>query len=190
MRRLILTDELMALPAQFARFIERVEGFIANQEQFNGEQRQFNRRLETAVGELRGNAARQVTGALAGEVAESLGLELRNTVSRNELRAIIGAPGLSGVDRGDRLSFIRADLVIGATDPAAETHYIAVEASYTGDQRDTARARRNAELLHNLTGHPSHAVVASVRNVREIQPEIDNSQVHWFELDPDDFTPD
>ena len=41
-RRLILTDELIALPERFAAFAARVDDFIAKQEQFNDEQRQFN----------------------------------------------------------------------------------------------------------------------------------------------------
>ena len=52
-RRLILTDELIALPERFAAFALRVDGFIAKQEQFNertdgftAKQEQFNERVD------------------------------------------------------------------------------------------------------------------------------------------------
>lgn len=57
-RRLILSDELIELPERLARFVDRVESFIVRQGQFNDEQREFNHRMEAAVGELRGNTAR------------------------------------------------------------------------------------------------------------------------------------
>ena len=77
-----------------------------------------------------------------------------------------------------------------AEDAGGDTHYIAVEASYTGDTRDTTRARRNAEMLQRFTGCPAHAMVASVRNDQDIQAEIDGGEVHWHTLDPDAFRPD
>ena len=77
-----------------------------------------------------------------------------------------------------------------AEDAGGDTHYIAVEASYTGATRDTTRARRNAEMLQRFTGCPAHAMVASVRNDQDIQAEVDGGEVHWYALDPDDFRPD
>ena len=58
-RRLILSDELLALPERFAALANRVDDFIEEQRTFNEEQRAFNeeqratnQRLETAIGEL------------------------------------------------------------------------------------------------------------------------------------------
>jgi FtsZ-binding cell division protein ZapB len=196
-RRLILTDELIELPERFARFTAEVHDFITRQEQFNAEQRQFNEeqrqfnhRIETAIGELKGNTARYVVGVLFGEIAEHLGFTFKDTLSRQQLRQMIGPQGHTDVSSGDRDSFIRADLVVIADDAAGDIHYIAVEASYTGDARDTARARRNAQLLQRFTGCPTHAVIASVHNDRDIQAEIDSGEVHWYALNPDDFTPE
>ena len=196
-RRLILTDELIELPERFAKFTAEVHDFIIRQEQFNErvdnfieEQRQFNHRIETAIGELKGNTARYVVGVLFDEIAEHLGFTFRDTLSRKQLRQLIGPPRHSDVSREDRHSFLRTDLVIIADDAAGNTHYVAVEASYTGDARDTARARRNAELLQRFTGCPAHAVVASVHNDPDIQAEIDGGEVHWYALHLDDFTPE
>ena len=83
---------------------------------------------------------------------------------------------------GDLRSFRLADLVIETADEDGATHYIAMEISYTADERDIYRTLRNARLLTRFTGHPAHAAVASIRNYREIQNIIDSGQVYWYEL--------
>ena len=217
-RRLVLTDELIELPERFARFTAEVHDFITRQERFNerietavGELQETTARLETStarletstarletsmarleisVGELKGNTARYVVDAQLDEIAQQLDFKFKDTLSRQQLRELIRRQGPTDVDRGNRQSFIRADLVVIAEDAAGDTHYVAVEASYTGDARDTTRARRNAELLQRFTGCPAHAMVASVHNDQDIQAEIDGGEVHWYALDPDDFTPE
>lgn len=203
-RRLILTNELLELPTRFNAFVDRVDRFITKQEQFNeeqrrfngsqlefnAEQRRFNQRIETSIGELKGNTARYVVGAHFGEIPELLGLEFQDSLSREQLRQLIGPVGRNTTSTSEWRSFIRADLVLITTNANGETHYIAVETSYTADERDTVRARRNAELLQRLTGYPCHAVVASVQNVHEIESELAGPDVHWYQLDPADFTPE
>ena len=203
-RRLILTNELLELPTRFNAFVDRVDQFITKQEQFNDrvdqfitKQEQFNegieaslKRIDNSIGDLKGNTARYVVAAHFGEIPELLGLEFQDSLSRQQLRQLIGPVGRNISSAGDWQSFIRADLVLITTNPDGETYYIAVEASYTADKRDTTRARRNAELLHRLTGYPCHAVIASVHNVHEIEAEIRTSAVHWYQLDPADFTPE
>ena len=196
-RRLILTNELLELPTRFNAFADRVDRFITKQEQFNAEQRQFNeridislRRIDNSIGELKGNTARYVVAAHFGEIPQLLGLEFQDSLSREQLRHLVGPVGRNISSAGDWQGFIRADLVLITTNPDGETYYIAVEASYTADERDTTRARRNAELLQRLTGHPCHAVIASVHNVQEIEAELHGSDVHWYQLDPADFTPE
>ena len=203
-RRLILTNELLELPTRFNAFVDRVDQFITKQEQFNAEQRQFNaeqrqfnerietslRRIDNSIGELKGNTARYVVAAHFGEIPELLGLEFQDSLSREQLRQLIGPVGRNISSAGEWQSFIRADLVLITTNPDGETYYIAVEASYTADERDTTRARRNAALLQRLTGHPCHAVIASVHNVQEIEAELRGPNVYWYQLDPADFTPE
>ena len=217
-RRYILTDELLRLPERVAQFVDRVDAFIEeqigvnqrvgafideqkefndgqrafNEEQraFNEEQRAFNQRMETAVGELRGNVARQIVGMYRREIAAGLELVYQRSLDRHELFAMLPPITTSGIARGDWHSFYRADLVLEATDREGHVHYVAVEASYTADRRDTYRASRNAALLEQLNGHPAHAVIASVRNDHETQALVDNLGTHWYALDPTDFTPD
>ena len=182
-RRHILTDELIRLPERFAQFVDRVENFVE-------EQRAFNQRMETAVGELRGNVARQIVGMYRREIAAGLELVYQRSLDRHELFAMLSPITTSGIARGDWHSFYRADLVLEATDLEGHVHYVAVEASYTADRRDTDRASRNAALLERLKRQPAHAVIASVRNDHETQALVDNRGTHWYVLDPADFTPD
>ena len=70
-RRLILTDELIALPERFAAFALRVDGFIAKQEQFNertdgfiAKQEQFNERVDGFIAK-QGQFNERVDGFIA-----------------------------------------------------------------------------------------------------------------------------
>ena len=172
------------------QFNEEQQQFNEEQRQFNKEQRRFNQRMENSIGELRGNTARQVVSTHFMEIAEGMGFRCKGILMRADLVQILTQSERDDIPHGDRQSFFRADLVVEATDSDGAMHYIAVEASYTADQRDTSRAQRNAALLTRFTGHPAHAAIASVRNVREIQSLIDDGTVYWHALEPDDFTPE
>ena len=63
------------------------------------------------------------------------------------------------------------------------TNYVATQASFTADHRDTDRARRNAELLTRFTGCTAHPMVASVSNDREVQELVDTGAIGWFQMD-------
>ena len=175
------------------QFNKEQRQFNKEQRQFNKEQRQFNQRMETSIGELRGKVARYVVGVHFLEISDGMGFQFKGLLTRLDLGQLIfqrKPAETADIPQNDRRSFFRADLVIEVTDSAGAIHYIAVEASYTADQRDTSRAQRNATILTQLTGHSAHAAIASVRNVREIQPLIDNGTVYWYALNPNDFTPE
>ena len=173
------------------QFNDEMRDFRDEMRQFRTEQRQVNQRLETAIGELRGNVARRLVNDRFDDIVGLFGFYLNSILTRAELSKLLPAkPWESDLSYGERRSFLSADLVVEAIDPDDRIHYIAVEASYTADERDTNRVLRNAALLEQLTGQPAYAVVASVRNVREIQGLIDDGQVRWYPIDPDDFTPD
>ena len=178
-RRLVLTDELIELPERFARFTADVHDFITRQVQINVFE------VET----FRGSTARYAVAALYDEITERLGFTFQGSLSRKQLRQLIGPPRHTDVSREDRMSFIRTDLVIIADDAAGNTHYIALQPSCTGDAREAARARRKAELLQRFTGYPAHAVVASLYKDQDIQAAIDSGEIHWYPLEPHDFTP-
>jgi len=196
-RRFDSIDKKLEEQCQFNKeqhqFNKEQHQFNEEQRQFNKEQRQFNQRMETSIGELRGKVARYVVGVHFLEISDGMGFQFKGLLTRLDLGQLIfqrKPAETADIPQNDRRSFFRADLVIEVTDSAGAIHYIAVEASYTADQRDTSRAQRNAAILTRLTGHSAHAAIASVRNVREIQPLIDNGTVYWYALNPNDFTPE
>jgi hypothetical protein len=76
------------------------------------------------------------------------------------------------ISRNDQESFRNADLVVQAEhEDTGETHYFAVEASFTGGAGDVRRAVRNAGYLSRFTGSPAHAVVACV----SVTPEAESA---------------
>ena len=206
-RREILTEELMKLPARFDRFVATSEAFmeeqrqvnattadfIAEQRQTNAEQKEYNVRMErradrlqTDIGILRADYARRNAISEAYDIAENMGFRLLHTLTSSDLWAMHEANDTTGINRNALQSFRRADLVIAAADEDGATHYIAVEVSYTADERDTGRTLRNAGLLTRFTGHPAHAAIASVRNDDRIRHLIDGGQIHWHRMEDRD----
>ena len=175
----------------------RQEEFNARQEAFNGEmrefvaeQRQFNRRVENDLGVLKGSVAIRVTRDQFETILDRLGFDYVKWLTRHDLIAMMRRGDSADIAVGDRQSFYRADLVLEASDAADLTHYIAVEASYTADRRDTDRAVRNADFLARFTGCPGHAVIASVSNDHEAQLMVDEGTVFWHRLTDRDLQPE
>ena len=194
-RALILGEELLLLPVRFDAFVD--------------EQRQVNKRIESDIsdlkvgqGELRAGQARIEArmdrqeydnstlkdfymSTVAGRSAETLpadfGLEYVRTLSEADLDRMIRA-ARPNLPVNQVRSFRRADMVVEARDDSG-TIYIVLEASYTGDLRDTGRAQRNAGLLTEFTGHRAIPIVASVRNVREVSALVESGDIHWYELE-------
>ena len=83
-------------------------------------------------------------------------------------------------------SFRNADLVIEAADGTA-ARYIAMEVSFTADQRDCDRAIRNAGLIESFTGKTAQAAIASVRNDMDAAEAVEAGDVYWHQLE--DRTP-
>lgn len=110
-----------------------------------------------------------------------LGMQYERNMTSGELARIAMTAASGQALSSDLKSFRNADLVIVASENG-ETRYLAVEFSFTADQRDTRRAIRNAEILSEQTGHVSMPVIASVRTTREVQEEVDAGQVYWHQL--------
>ena len=87
-----------------------------------------------------------------------------------------------GCAAGDLHSFRMADLVMEVADANGDTCYIAVEASYTADKRDTARALRNARYMTHFTGAPAYAAIASTYLDNRIADILNSGQVYWYEI--------
>jgi len=191
----ILGEELLQLPVRFIAFagrinafIDQMNAFVSEQKQFNAEQSQFNdafdrrlNRIEGDVGIFRAAFARDTLHKDAMSITMDLGLEYVRIVPQEELTQMT-REAVGRIPTNELRSFRRADLVIEATD-GSSTQYIAVEASYTADQRDTDRAQRNARFLTEFTGQTAHAVIASVRNDHHAEQQINSGAVYWQPLD-------
>ncbi len=203
-RREILTEELMNLPARFDQFAAKTEQFIDEQRQFNENQRQFNERAEQFMdstgraidrlrrdtGNMRASHARVETARDAGGIAHDMGFTIIRTLTSDDLLAMVRNNDTADLADGDLRSFRLADLVVEASDQKAAIHLIAVEISYTADERDSNRALRNARLLTRFTGHPAHAAVASIRNDDRIREVVESGQVYWHRLEDRDPDPE
>jgi len=141
------------------------------------------------LGDLKGHAAGRAARDHAETLPDLLGLAHVTTLNRRDLVGLL-APAASEIAAGDRQSFFRADLVVEARAADGSACYVAVEASYTADRRDSDRALRNAGYLTRCTGQPAHAVVASLRNDRDVQDLVDAGTIHWHRLTEKDLDPD
>ena len=146
-------------------------------------------RIGDDTARLKGQYACEATARHAESIAIDLGLEYVRSLTSGELtKMVLKAAAGQSLGR-DYRSFRLADFIIEATD-GENVHYIAVEASFTGDSRDTNRALRNASLLTQFTGCPAHAVIASVKNHGSINWQIKSGAVHWYQVDSDELEPE
>ena len=181
-----LTERVDRIEEQLARLTERVD-------QLTEAVADMNRRLERVelgvnrlrddFGTFRAEAAANAALRNSDVIALDVGLIKTGKVSQGALIAMTRSGDTTGISGDDLRSFHLADLVLEAVDDHGDQHYIAVEASYTADRRDTRRAVRNARYLTRFTGQPAHAVVVAMRTDWEIEEQIASRQVHLFQLE-------
>jgi uncharacterized protein YoxC len=174
-----LTERVDQIAEQLAQLTERVDQLTER----------MDRRFDQVANDLtriKERAAVDTTKEQSHVIASVLGLRRQFYLHGNEVIDLARHQDTTDISTGDLTSFQRADLIMEATDASGELHYIAVEVSFTADERDTRRAIRNAAYLTRFTGRPAHAVVAAYRHDREIQPTIDSGQILWYPLDEDD----
>ncbi len=188
------TNEFIASTKEFIastnEFIASTNEFIASTNEFIEYQKGVNARVEERlnriddnIGILKGNAARRLLRDYTEEILDIFDLDFVRTLSRDDLRRMVRSSGeASGIPFGERRSFYAADLVIEGIDSTDNIHYIAAEASFTADNRDTDRAIRNAAFLTRFTGLPAIAVVASIVNDYATQELINQGGIQWFQL--------
>lgn len=175
-----LTEENAKAVAKNAESIDRLETTTAetaklvakNAESINKLDTSTQRLAETArigsghIGDMRGLFASQKVVREAAIIADRMGLITVQTLEPQDVIDIwnIGrAKGLTnGISKDDEDSFKIADLIIEAKTDDGTLCLVAVEISYTADERDTTRAIRNAEYITNFTGTPTYAAVAGI----------------------------
>ena len=209
-RRHLLTDDLINLPEKFAAFAtsqqafnqsvradvqsvrEDVQSVRADVQSVREDVQSVRADVQSIaadVGDLKGNVAGRAAWDRHDDILAQLDFTLVTMLSNADLNNLANRSDTTGIHRSDLLSFYRADLVMEALDHDKNTHYVAMEASYTADARDTDRVTRNAGFLTRFTGQPAHAVIASRQNDYAVQRLVENNTVHWFQLTDVDLQP-
>ena len=189
--------------ARLEEFAVRQEEFNVRQEEFNVRQEDFNtrqaetnatvearlQRITDDLGDLKGHVAGRIAREMADDIAEQLGYEITWQLNGNDLRNMLRGSTANDIPAGVRRSFYVADLVAQVQDQDGNQLFMAVEASYTADERDTRRAVRNAELIGRFTGMTAVPVVASLENDHAVQQLVDDGHVRWFQFQSRDLQP-
>ena len=183
LRMRLLTRELIEMPQRLAEFMastnERLERLEGRLERLEG---RFDK-LTIDVGNLKGAHAKSVAISEADVIAESVGLRLTRVLAGQEISDLARRKDVTDIPRNEMLSFRRADVIMEAADPDGAVSYVAVEVSYTVNERDVERAVRNAGMLARFTGKPAHAVVAGLRLDNRVEGAVASGAVFWHEMD-------
>ena len=173
--------------AQFAA--ETNQQFAEVNRRLDGNDRSI-RRLEDNVAILKGAHARNVAQRDYGWMTRSMGLQPMRLLPVDEVDELALKLRETGVSRSDLESFRKADMIIEAADAGGETVYIAVEVSFTVDERDTGRATRNARYLTRVTGKPARAAVIGSTLDDRIRALIASGEVYWHQFSDKDMQAD
>ena len=193
-RKRVLTRDVLELPDRVDRLSESVERLSRVVEDFVAA---TNRRFDATdnalaairndIGILKAGHARTSALSHSYTIARQLGLKRVRNLTDEDLWDMTDIVDVSDIPGNQIDSFHLADLVIEATDSSGETCYVAVEISYTADDRDTERAIRNAAFLTRFTGCPAHPVVAGVHQDNRIVSRIESGEVFWHQLESRDL---
>ena len=197
LRARLLTRELLEMPNALAQFAAETDRRFAGVDQQFAE---VNRRLDgndrsiqwlqDSVGILKGAHARNVAQRDYGWMTRSMGLQPMRLLPVDDVDELALKLRETGVSRSDLESFRKADMIIEASDAGGETVYIAVEVSFTVDERDTGRAIRNARYLTRITGKPARAAVIGSTLDDRVRALIASGEVYWHPFSDKDMQAD
>ena len=143
--------------------------------------------IRNDLGPIKGAHARNTAHREAVLIAEEFGFSLVRIVSFEELVSFTRGSNADGIPANHIRSFHRADLIMDVQDGDGKDCYLAVEVSYTVDERDSVRAIRNARFLTQFTQRPAYAVAAGLRYDERVRPNMESRELLWYELDVDDL---
>lgn len=171
-RRAIITQDLLNLPAEFQAFVNETREYHRDRE------RKYNR----DIGYMKNFSSTENAKNELPLMAANMGLQYRRSLSREAIVNMALSLAQGAPLSGDLHSFARADIIIEA-EQNGELCYVPVEVSFTADERDTARAIRNAGFLAQVTGAIALPAVASVNLDRRILEAMENGRVHHHQLE-------
>ena len=146
--------------------------------------------LTDDIAEVKGEHARSAMLRSAPLIADALDCQLIAEVPRGILLGFAKIVESNGEPRNRVQSFKNADMILHVLNADNQPGYVAVEASFTVDDRDVTRAARNADYLQRFTGLPSYPVVAGVAVLQDAQDRIDQEEAHLYRIHPRELQPD
>ena len=206
LRRYILTDEILALPAQVKALTDAVEALVNESRAIRAEQEQ----LRADVADLRAGQEelRTSVGRMGGDVSRLLGTNYEGKATKfapRMARRILGLANPTVVamgwannmalpfpeadqaaERGDITwdeadDIVMADVIVRATGEDGAAVYVVAEISITVQERDRVRAQRRAALLERATGVTSIPVVIGI----DEETSAGATEVAFIQFDPD-----
>ena len=210
-RARLLTRELLELPQVLAAFVKttdkrfeaiekRLDGIDGRLDGIDGRLDGIDgrldghdkhlRRIDNSLGVLKGGHARSAALRDTALIADSMGFDLLRRVPQHEIISLARSQNVQEIPKNELQSFVRADLIMEVVNGSQEVCYIAVEISFTVDERDTHRAIRNAKFLTQFTGKLAYAAVAGLDRDNRIQSSIEMGDVFWHQLDSEDLEVD
>ena len=207
LRRYILTEEILALPAQIKALTDAVEALVNESREFRAGQGQL--RADVAVLRAGQEELRTNVGRMGGDVSRLLGTNYEGKATTLAARMARRKLGLANptvvamgwannmalplpeadqaAERGDITwdeadDIVRADVIVSGTDQDGSRRYVLAEISITVQEQDRARAQRRAALLEKATGVPTIAVVIGIE---EEEAPAGDSGVAFWQFDPD-----
>ncbi len=176
-----LTERVGQLTERVGQLTETVDRLAASTDQRLQALERGMRRVQDDIGGLRNMMASNAVLKNATAIANSLGLRRTRNLSQDDLLDLVEGQDIADIPRNEWDSFLIADLIMEATGDT-QTCYVAVEASYTADERDTRRAIRNAGYMTRFTGLPAHAIVVAARTDRRIDEMVETGEVHLYRM--------
>ncbi len=209
-----LTVQVTTLVEQLAALVERVDDIEHTQKEMLTNQEEIIRRLdnhdarfdriESSLQRFRGHYALSisrskayaiVTAFLMANGAADDYLPTVSVLSWDHLRPYIveynnnnGSTEKITLSQGMRL--YNTDMILAVEHDSGDTYYLAVEVSYTCDERDTNRASLSCELLKRVMGRQALPVVAGIEIDRRIEPQIKDGSVFWYQVEYEGVEPE
>ena len=191
LRARLLIRELIELPESFAKFVretnQRFDRIDTEMQVLKSDVQVLKgdiKSIRDDMAPLKDAHARNAARREADLIAEDMGFVMLRVLSRNNIRTLVHSSDVSGISKDELRSFRRADCIIEATGPQGDVCYIAVEASFTVNGRDTTRAVRNAAFLTGFTGKSAYAAVAGARMDERVRGGVESGGVFWYQLEP------
>ncbi len=181
-----LASRVDQLASRMDQMASRMDQLVESQERLENNMGS----IRTQMGDIRGRIVYDIARDEAPLLASDLGLTYVATLTRRDLMDLTENIDTDTIERDDLRSFHRADLVFQATNQSGETNYVAVEASFTVNGRDTHRARRNARYLTRFTGSPAIPAVAGVVIDHHIRDAVTSEHLFWYAIPMGDLQPE